>query len=138
MREDHLRYLRCPYCTGELRLTADGRTERRIETGPLHCENCSVTFPIVGFIPRFVPVENYATSFGVSASERRFFEETQMATPATPALLRSPRRIGFGRAGSTGFRSTVIESTIRIGLCPGGRRIPVLRSRSDHLDSNGP
>jgi len=93
MREDHLQYLRCPNCQGELQLTADERTEQRIETGTLHCESCSVTFPIVGFIPRFVPVENYATSFGiewnlhdrtqydavsgVSASEQRFFKETQ-------------------------------------------------------------
>lgn len=93
MREHHLKYLGCPNCQGSFRLGANARVERRIQAGTLQCQTCSATFPIVDFIPRFVPLENYATSFGVewnlhartqydalsgvNASERRFFEETQ-------------------------------------------------------------
>lgn len=91
MQEVHVQYLRCP-CRGELRLSDAYRTEGRIERGTLECSVCGSQHPIIGFIPRFVPAENYATSFGlewnlhdrtqydhtsgVPASEKRFFEET--------------------------------------------------------------
>jgi SAM-dependent methyltransferase len=65
----------------------------RVESGLLGCSGCGATYPIVGFIPRFVPAENYASSFGLEwrrhartqydshtglpITERRFFEETR-------------------------------------------------------------
>lgn len=39
--------------------------EGDIETGDLLCGACSATYPITNGIPRFVPPENYASSFGL-------------------------------------------------------------------------
>ena len=90
----HLNVLCCPECTQDLEVgeLTKGH-ERCVETGTLHCVGCSAIYPIIGGIPRFVPVENYASSFGlewtqhsrtqydsysgVPLSERRFFEETR-------------------------------------------------------------
>ena len=32
--------------------------------GLLHCKNCSKVYPIINYIPRFVEINNYASSFG--------------------------------------------------------------------------
>ena len=74
--------LSCPSC--KHRLNNSG--------SELTCPNCSKGFPVVGEIPRFVPKENYAESFGLqwnrfantqidskvgtNRSEIRFREET--------------------------------------------------------------
>ena len=50
------RFLCCPNCGGALQ-TAHGADE-------LTCTGCSRQYPIVGGLPRFVPKENYAASFG--------------------------------------------------------------------------
>lgn len=93
MHEPHVDHLCCPACTGGLQLAdAERDAAARIESGNLVCAGCSESYPIVRGIPRFVPVENYATSFGVQwllhartqydstsgtqFSEKRFFEET--------------------------------------------------------------
>lgn len=66
----------------------------RIKTGELKCFNCSKSFPIINFIPRFVSLtNNYTGSFGyewnkhyrtqydwytgIPISEERFFKETR-------------------------------------------------------------
>jgi SAM-dependent methyltransferase len=67
--------------------------EAEIETGQLTCPGCAAAYPILGGVPRFVPLENYAASFGLEwrrhartqydsytglkLSETRFFEETR-------------------------------------------------------------
>lgn len=93
MREEHIRHLCCPSCQGSLTLGDGARmNEGRVERGELSCRLCGASYPIVGFIPRFVPDEGYLEGFGlewnvhdrtqydahtgVSLSERRFFEET--------------------------------------------------------------
>lgn len=93
MRETSLQLLACPKCHSDL---AIGSVEKRrgeiLETARLTCEGCQASYPIVGCIPRFVPGENYASSFGFQwtehaktqydsysgkdLSEKRFFEET--------------------------------------------------------------
>lgn len=93
MRKDHSIYLACPACQGDLQI-ADVRAEHegRIEEGTLRCISCGKDYPIVRHIPRFVPMENYASGFGfqwtihaktqydsytgVNLSEKRFFAET--------------------------------------------------------------
>lgn len=94
MRKDHVRFLACPGCKSDLRLTEIAVTEDTyVETGQLICEKCKSEYPIIRHIPRFVPLENYASSFGlewglhaktqydsysgVKISEKRFFEETR-------------------------------------------------------------
>lgn len=94
MKKDHLKYLACPACSGEL---AFGSIERQkddlIKSGDLRCQECQNIYPIVKYIPRFVPADNYAKGFGfqwlkhsktqydsytkTNTSEKRFFEETK-------------------------------------------------------------
>ena len=93
MRESSIRHFACPKCHSDLRLdSVEIRTGDRIESGKLVCTNCASVFPIVRFIPRFVPNQNYAVNFGyqwtkhsrtqydsqtgLRVSERRFFDET--------------------------------------------------------------
>jgi SAM-dependent methyltransferase len=88
-----LNFLACPKCYGTLQLkTVDDDSGDRIITGSMGCIACSAEFPIVNGIPRFVPLENFAASFGFQwnrfgdtqldetlgfdLSAKRFFEET--------------------------------------------------------------
>lgn len=93
LREEHLQYLRCPQCQGQLRLSeAQRAADRRIERGLLQCSACCVTYPIARFVPRFVQDQGYVEGFGLewtihrrtqydgtsgtALSEGRFFGET--------------------------------------------------------------
>ncbi|TLE14153.1 methyltransferase domain-containing protein [Helicobacter apodemus] len=92
MVKEHLEYLICPVCKGSLKLQKEIYEGDLIKEGVLSC-NCAKEYPIVNFIPRFVPKSNYADSFGfewnmhkktqfdsesgVEASKRRFYEETK-------------------------------------------------------------
>jgi SAM-dependent methyltransferase len=65
MREKLLDLLVCPGCREPLEcqpgtVAADGD----IVTGDLRCRRCGRRYPIENGIPRFVPSENYAASFG--------------------------------------------------------------------------
>jgi SAM-dependent methyltransferase len=67
MKTDLLRYLECPNCQGTLSLlghSLSGRGVGEIEEGTLNCTQCRTTYPIVRSLPRFVPDDNYAASFG--------------------------------------------------------------------------
>ena len=93
MRTEHVKYLACPVCRGELTVAVGAAgTEGRVEMGELRCRGCQAAYPVVKSIPRFVPRENYASSFGlewnehartqydsftgINVSEKRFFAET--------------------------------------------------------------
>lgn len=53
----------CPKCFGEVSCEAQGRDDEIVE-GRLECAGCQQSYPIVAGIPRFVPQDNYAASFG--------------------------------------------------------------------------
>jgi len=96
MREDHLRFLVCPSCGLDLRLS-DVREKNgtHIAAGTLRCDACPADYDIVRHVPRFVLRENYASGFGLEwtrhartqydstsgtrISEQRFFDETGWA-----------------------------------------------------------
>lgn len=95
MYKEHLALLACPYCGSDLSLvTLENGVF--VENGELLCEQCGKKYLIINGIPRFAPQSNYADSFGmewnlhkktqydsasgVSASEKRFFEETHWET----------------------------------------------------------
>lgn len=65
MRKQLLDRLVCPRCHGHLAceavVTAD---DGDIVTGHLDCRACAERYPVTGGIPRFVPSDNYASSFG--------------------------------------------------------------------------
>ncbi len=94
MRTEHLQYLACPKCRSPFEIIENSTpVDGRIETGMLQCSGCQAQYPIVRFIPRFVPRDNYATTFGYQwtihaqtqydshngtrISETRFFNETK-------------------------------------------------------------
>src|SRR5258708_23842146 len=64
MTPDLLEILACPDCRGALSLTASSHDEGRIDSGTLRCASCERTFPMVRLIPRCVPADTYASSFG--------------------------------------------------------------------------
>lgn len=57
--QEGLRFLACPACGAGLRSDSARRPR-----GALSCMSCQHEFPIVDGLPRFVPPENYAQSFG--------------------------------------------------------------------------
>jgi len=94
VRHEHLHYLCCPHCRGTLKLEEEQHTANdRIEHGVLRCGGCGTSYPIVRYVPRFVPDEGYVEDFGLEwnlhrrtqydrtsgapLSRRRFFEETR-------------------------------------------------------------
>ena len=95
MRASHIPFLVCPECRSPLNLgPIELQRDDQIVEGTLCCtgNGCEAEFPISNGIPRFVPVENYASGFGLqwikhartqydstsgaNVSETRFFEET--------------------------------------------------------------
>jgi SAM-dependent methyltransferase len=75
MRPDALRLLRCPECRGDLELSGDPGPRGDIETGTLTCSGCRKTYPITGAVARFVPPENYSSTFGFQWNR---FRRTQL------------------------------------------------------------
>ena len=75
MRHDLLELLCCPRCQGDLVLRDAVERDGRVESGRLECAGCSGSSPIRGFVPRFVPEDNYASSFGFQWSR---FRRTQL------------------------------------------------------------
>ena len=104
MREDHVQFLVCPKCKGDLRLSSiTSKQGDSVESGELTCSSCGADYPIIRHIPRFVPLDNYAGSFGLEwsihartqydsysgcrASEERFFQETKWPRDLTGQLV---------------------------------------------------
>lgn len=122
MREEHIKFIVCPKCKMDLELSEVERGEdNRIRSGKFDCKKCQSYYPIMEYIPRFVPLDNYANSFGLewtyhartqyddysgaNVSEKRFFEETGWAGDLTGQFI---LEIGSGsgrftaQAASTG------------------------------------
>lgn len=75
MKSSLLPILRCPECAGPLTARDLAEKDGEIERGTLTCTSCGRTYPVVGFVPRFVPAENYADSFGF---QWNLFRQTQL------------------------------------------------------------
>ena len=91
MKRNFLEVLACPSCEGALNISVTEECDGEILKGDLIC-SCGKQYAIVRGIPRFVPSENYANSFGyqwnrfrleqidslnqTNLSTERFFNET--------------------------------------------------------------
>lgn len=75
MHRDLLELVACPSCYGSLALTTEDAPDTDIETGELRCAACAARYPIEGSVPRFVPPENYSSSFGFQWNR---FRRTQL------------------------------------------------------------
>lgn len=153
MRLQHLQYLACPQCASPLAL-ADGQatTDGRVETGTLACGAAGHQFPILRWIPRFVPLENYAEGFGfqwqthsrtqydaangAAISETRFFEATRWPRRMEGELLLEAGS-GAGRftehAAATGAMVCTLDysAAVEANYASNGHRENVLIVQGD-------
>jgi SAM-dependent methyltransferase len=67
--------LRCPVDGGQLALDDARRDGDEVEEGTLACATCGERYPVLRGVPRFVPAENYAASFGMQWNH---FRRTQL------------------------------------------------------------
>src|SRR5215212_4949591 len=75
MHADLLDILACPECRSNLALRNAREQRGEIESGELRCTACARSYPIVNFVARFVPPENYAVNFGFQWNR---FRRTQL------------------------------------------------------------
>jgi len=68
-------WLCCPNCGGELHLNEAREANGEVESGHLTCMGCGHIYPVVSFVPRFVPSENYTSTFGFQWNR---FRQTQL------------------------------------------------------------
>lgn len=93
VRARAVEFLCCPVCAKQLQLESDREANGEVESGRLICGGCFSEYPIVRFVPRFAPENNYADNFslqwntfrktqldshtGVPVSRERFFKQTE-------------------------------------------------------------
>lgn len=93
MRREFVDVLACPHCRATLSLTVTAVDGEEVMEGELACAACDVRFAVERGVPRFVPQDNYAQSFGyqwnsfrktqldshcgITVSRDRFLTETQ-------------------------------------------------------------
>jgi uncharacterized protein YbaR (Trm112 family)/2-polyprenyl-3-methyl-5-hydroxy-6-metoxy-1,4-benzoquinol methylase len=103
MIKEHIQYLVCPECQGDLNLLVEKLDGFHVMEGELVCNHCGRKYNISKGIPRFVPQENYAKNFGLewhkhsrtqydensgfSISEERFINETQWGKQLKKELI---------------------------------------------------
>ena len=75
MKDRLLNLLACPTCRVNLRLYITRESQGEVESGQLECSRCNRVYPIIAFIPRFVPAKNYADNFGYQWQR---FQQTQL------------------------------------------------------------
>ncbi len=128
MRLEHLEYLVCPKNKRPLQLSGTPVVEgQRIRHGELLEPVSGARYPIVDFIPRFVPRENYADSFGLewNAHSRTQYDET---SGVALSRERFERETGWGRdlrgenvleigSGSGRFTRHALETGARVFSC---------------------
>ena len=69
MKVKLLNILACPGCKSDLTLSS--QTTDEVTAGELTCTGCKKNYPITNGIPRFVEMDNYASSFGYQWNQFR-------------------------------------------------------------------
>jgi len=122
MKPELVAHLVCPECRASLKLSNERVGESgEIETGTLVCLGCAQQYPITNFIPRFVPVSNYAANFGwewtvhaetqidkfngTTITKDRFFRETKW----DPRAIKEQRILEAG-SGAGRFTQVVLDA----------------------------
>ena len=113
MKPELLKLLVCPSCRCNLHLCDERESAAEIETGTLTCAGCGAEYPIVDFVPRFVPRDNYSSSFGFQWNR---FRRTQLDSVTGQPITRDRF---FAQSGWAGDEMTG-RWTLDIG-CGAGR-----------------
>jgi SAM-dependent methyltransferase len=95
VKRSFLDLVRCPACKGAFDLSVAAESDGEVLDGVLACAACRGSFPVVRSIPRLVPLENYAGTFGFQWNR---FRKTQLDSHTGLPLSRE--RLLF----STGWR----------------------------------
>ena len=96
MKLSLLEILACPNCSSSLECHAeDSDSEGDVFTGQLKCLKCENTFPVIRGIPRFVPNEDYAGSFGFQWNQFRSEQLDSTQVPDFHANVSQPKRDGI-------------------------------------------
>src|SRR4026207_437370 len=93
MHLDLMNLVVCPGCRGTLTVDVERGREDDVESGMLTCVTCAASYPIVQSVPRFVPQENYSSSFGFQWNR---FRRTQLDSTTGQPI--SSQRF-FGQSG---------------------------------------
>jgi SAM-dependent methyltransferase len=124
LKERILPLLVCPQCTGDLECLDAEYQAGEIKTGKLRCLSCHATYPITNYIPRFVPDDGYASSFGfqwnkhartqldnvtgTTITHDRFFNETRW-----PHHLEGCRMLEAG-CGAGRFTQVAVQTGVEL------------------------
>lgn len=126
MKKEMLDIIVCPACSTvtTLLLSIHEESKGEIKEGLLGCSSCGSKFPIKNYIPRFVPAENYAKSFGfqwnkhartqidkfsgIGMSRDRFFQVTNW-----PGNLKGQKILEAG-CGAGRFTQIAIETEAEV------------------------
>ncbi|HEX6044444.1 MAG TPA: methyltransferase domain-containing protein [Pyrinomonadaceae bacterium] len=128
MRPESLEFLRSPAARSRLRIKSVACEQQgEIKTGELIDEETGATFPIDNFIPRFVPDDTYAASFGEQWNRYRL---TQLDRFNGTTLSRDRLFQGTGWTPAELSGQTVLE----VG-CGAGRFTQVLLDAGANLCS---
>lgn len=137
MKVELLNILRCPYTGSELKLKKTREARGEVQAGLLTSADGARQYPIAGGIPRFVPVDNYAGSFGfqwnrfrktqldshtgVPVSRKRFFDSTEWSPEEISGKLVLEVGCGAGRftevALSTGATVVSVDYSSAVESC---------------------
>lgn len=105
MKKEYLDFLACPKCGSESLDVKTLESSSRIKEGSLHCVDCSATYPIKNYIPRFSVSTSYVDSFG---PQWRSFARSQLDTERTKeSTVRFDSEIGWQEVDVRG--KTVVE-----------------------------
>jgi len=137
VNRDLLRILACAACQGSLTLQDEREADGEVESGTLGCSACATTHPIVRFVPRFVPADNYSNNFGFQwnrfrrtqldsttgqpISTRRFFDQSGWQPSEMAGRLTLDVGCGAGRfaevALGTGARLVAVDYSSAVDAC---------------------
>ncbi len=129
MRPSLIQRLACPDCQGLLSCQATAvADDDDVVTGELRCQDCQQVYPVARGIPRFVPSENYASSFGYQWN--RFRQEQIDSFSGT---RQSERRL----RSETGWEPEWLEGKWVLDAGCGAGRFLEVASRTEECECVG-
>jgi SAM-dependent methyltransferase len=137
MHLELINVLACPVCRCALSVAVERQRDDDVESGRLDCGSCQSQYPILNSVPRFVPADNYSSSFGFqwnrfrrtqldsatgqSITRDRFFTQSGWTPSAMANRWTLDLGCGAGRfaevALSTGTRLVAVDYSTAVDAC---------------------